>query len=102
MTLEALWEVVRSIPPGRCASYGDVGSALAEPATGFQVGRWMARCPEDVPWWRVVSKQGRFPITRRHPALGFQQRELLEREGVHFEGDSVDMRQCGWDPASDA
>ncbi|MCB8933562.1 MAG: MGMT family protein [Fimbriimonadaceae bacterium] len=98
MTLDALWAIVRSIPEGKCASYGEVGAALFEPATGFQVGRWMARCPDDVPWWRVVSKQGRFPITRRHPSLGFQQRELLEREGVTFAGDAVDMAASGWIP----
>lgn len=98
MTLDSLWDVVRAIPEGRCASYGAVGAALPEPATGFQVGRWMARCPDDVPWWRVVSKQGRFPITRRHPALGLQQRELLEREGVPFADGAVDMAACGWTP----
>lgn len=98
MTLDVLWELIRSIPPGKCASYGDVGRALPNPASGFQVGRWMAQCPDDVPWWRVVSKQGRFPITRRHPVLGIEQREMLEKEGVEFDGEAVDMAASGWNP----
>ncbi len=97
MTLDALWDLVLSIPPGKCASYGEVGRALPNPATGYQVGRWMAQCPEGVPWWRVVSKDGTFPIGRRDPSLGLEQRALLAREGVPFEGDAVDMAACGWD-----
>jgi methylated-DNA-protein-cysteine methyltransferase-like protein len=97
VTLEVLWDLVRSIPAGKCASYGDVGRALPNPATGYQVGRWMAQCPDDVPWWRVVSKNGTFPIGRRHPSLGIEQRALLEREGVRFDGEVVDMAACQWD-----
>lgn len=97
MRLEVLWDVIRSVPPGRCAAYGAIGRALPNPATGFQVGRWMAQCPEDVPWWRVVSKDGTFPIDRRHPGLGLEQRTLLEREGVVFNGSRVDMSASEWE-----
>ena len=93
--LDELWSVVRAIPVGRVSSYGDVGRALRHPATGFQVGRWMARCPEDVPWWRVVSKSGRFPIGKRDARLELEQRDLLEREGVEVEVDTVDMEHFG-------
>jgi methylated-DNA-protein-cysteine methyltransferase-like protein len=96
--MEELWEVVHAIPPGRVASYGDVGQALSSPASGFQVGRWMARCPQGVPWWRVVSKSGRFPIGKRDPHLELEQRELLEREGVEVDGDTVDMQRFGTVP----
>ena len=45
--LAPLWGVVRSIPSGSVASYGAVGRALPNPATGYMVGRWMAACPAD-------------------------------------------------------
>ena len=41
--LDQLWAVVRSIPAGRVASYGAVGRALEDPASGFMVGGWGAR-----------------------------------------------------------
>ena len=98
MELDELWKIVRAIPKGKVASYGDVGQALSSPASGFQVGRWMARCPEGVPWWRVVSKQGRFPVGKIDPRLEMEQGDLLEREGVEIESDTVDMSRFGFVP----
>lgn len=91
MNLDELWKVVRTIPRGSCASYGDVGRALPNPTSGYQVGRWMASCPEGVPWWRVVSKEGRLPVGKKDPASAMEQKGLLEAEGVSFVEDRVDM-----------
>jgi methylated-DNA-protein-cysteine methyltransferase related protein len=93
--LQELWTMVRRIPKGKCCTYGDLGRALSTPASGKLVGRWMARCPEDVPWWRVVNRLGDMPITRRDPSLGIEQRALLEREDVPFLPDGrIDLEQC--------
>ena len=83
---------------GRCASYGDLGSALDHPASGYMVGRWMAQCPEDIPWWRVVAKDGRLPLHKRDPRLAAEQRRRLEEEGVEFEDDNVRMGRFGHAP----
>ena len=96
--LEELWELVRRIPPGCCAAYGSLGRALRNPASGFMVGRWMAQAPPDVPWWRVVAKNGRLPIHKRDPDLAHEQRRRLESEGVGFREGEVDMGTHGWDP----
>jgi methylated-DNA-protein-cysteine methyltransferase-like protein len=85
MTLDQLWEVVRAIPSGSVMSYGDVGRALSNPASGFMVGRWMASAPEGVPWWRVVAKSGSLPIGKRGPGLASEQEERLRAEGVRFD-----------------
>jgi methylated-DNA-protein-cysteine methyltransferase-like protein len=98
MEPEELWQLVRSIPKGRVASYGDLGQALSSPATGFQVGRWMARCPEDLPWWRVVSKQGAFPVGKRDPRLEMEQGDILKREGVEVVEGLIDMNRFGYMP----
>lgn len=93
--LSALWALVASIPSGRCCTYGDLGRVLPNPASGRMVGRWMASCPEGIPWWRVVNLQGDLPISRRDPMLGLEQRQLLEREGIPFLTDGrVDLAQC--------
>lgn len=96
--LEELWSIVRSIPQGRCASYGDVGRALHNPASGYWVGRWMAQCPEDIPWWRVVAKDGRLPLHKRDPRLAEEQRGRLESEGVSFKDGRADMDASGFTP----
>jgi alkylated DNA nucleotide flippase Atl1 len=62
---------------------------MPNPVGGYMVGRWMASCPEDVPWWRVVAKTGHLPVGKRDPRLGIEQRTLLEQEGVTFDGDLV-------------
>ena len=98
MNLEALWKLVREIPEGLCASYGDLGRALPNPTSGRIVGRWMASAPEDIPWWRVIAKTGDLPIAKRDPVLGMTQRQLLEKEGVPFVDGRVDLPSCEWIP----
>ena len=62
------------------------------------VGRWMAQCPEGVPWWRVIAKTGSLPIGKMDPYGEMDQRHLLEKEGVDFIGDQVDIEKFFWEP----
>ncbi len=94
--MEVLWSLVKEIPAGRCATYGELGRALPNPVSGKIIGGWMAQAPEGVPWWRVIAKAGGFPIAKRDPSLGLTQRQLLEQEGVPFVGDVVDLTKCEW------
>ena len=101
---EQVWGLVRQIPRGRVAAYGQVALMLPLPA-GVEVEayrafgpRWvggaMAACPEDVPWWRVINAQGR--ISPR-PGAERQRTLLEEEEGVLFdEKDRVDLKKFGW------
>lgn len=97
--MEELWEVVRSIPAGRCASYGAVGRALASPLSGYEVGRRMADAPAGVPWWRVLAKDGSLPIHKRAPHYADEQRRLLDSEGVPVTNGRVDMEAFGYEPS---
>src|SRR5207244_6639147 len=54
------------------------------------VGGAIARCPDDVPWHRVVNAQGR--ISRRRQTSGMlTQRIRLEQEGVKLRGGRVPL-----------
>lgn len=102
MKIEALRDMVRAIPQGRCTSYSAIGRALPNPVSGLLVGKWMAsRALEgetQVPWWRVCAKDGTLVIAKRDPALGIRQRQLLEREGVPFDEEGrVHMAEVFWD-----
>lgn len=59
----------------------------------------MTQCPPEVPWWRVVNKQGALPVGKLDPFLAVQQRQLLEGEGVPFKGDIVNLNLCFWEPS---
>ena len=99
---EQVWQLVRQIPRGKVASYGQI-ALLIPPPVGVDfdsykafsprwVGGAMANCPDDVPWQRVINSQGK--ISERPGAE--RQRQLLEEEGVAFVKDKVDMKKYGW------
>jgi methylated-DNA-protein-cysteine methyltransferase-like protein len=96
-----IYEVVRQIPSGQVATYGQVATVVGPPVTARQVGDAMAAlrdtAPEPpVPWQRVINAQGRVS-TGRH------QQQLLEHEGVIFDAKGcTDLQRFGWlgpDPA---
>ncbi len=99
---ERAWQLVRQIPRGKVATYGQIALMLVPPAgvddNAYRAfgARWvggaMAACPEDVPWQRVINAQGR--ISARPGAE--RQRGLLEEEEIVFERDRVDLRKYGW------
>lgn len=84
--------VVRQLPHGRVAAYGQIARLIGYPAHARRVGRSLAAAPPDVPCHRVVDSRGR-------TAPGWpQQRELLEAEGVRFRTDGrVDLKRYGWE-----
>src|SRR5438105_1308752 len=82
-----VFAVVRQIPRGHVMSYGRVGAACEPPISGYVCGRILAGAQNDVPWWRVVGKDGGLPIRKRNPNLMREQRERLESEGVGFDED---------------
>jgi methylated-DNA-protein-cysteine methyltransferase-like protein len=98
-----VWDIVQQIPPGKVASYGQIARMIPAPegveekayrALGPRwVGSAMAKCPEDVPWQRVINSRGE--ISLRPGAQ--QQRQLLEEEGVQFnEHKRIDLKLFGW------
>jgi methylated-DNA-protein-cysteine methyltransferase-like protein len=99
---ERVWQLVRQVPRGKVATYGQIALMLPPPAgVDFEsykafgprwVGGAMAACPDDVPWQRVINSQGR--ISERPGAQ--KQRLLLEEEGIVFVKDKIDLKKYGW------
>ena len=87
-TFELIYEAVKKIPKGRVASYGQIAMLAGNPRWARVVGYALHvnPDPENIPCYRVVTKDGRLS-----PAFAFggenRQRELLEREGVRFDED---------------
>ena len=96
---ERIYAVVRRIPRGRVATYGQVAVLADLPGHARQVGYALhALDDESVPWQRVINAQGR--VSRRsNPGWEGFQRQLLEAEGVGFsERGIVDLRRYLWEP----
>jgi methylated-DNA-protein-cysteine methyltransferase-like protein len=90
---------VRSIPAGRATSYGAIAAYLGAPRAARGVGWAMAALPSDtdVPWWRVVNRNGEISI-KGAPGLPVLQRSLLEAEGIVFSRKGrIDFRKFGWE-----
>ena len=98
---ERVYELVRCIPEGRVMGYGHVAAALGNPGAARQVGYGMAALPPDtdVPWHRVIHSDGSL-ATKGDPVRVVVQRGLLEREGLQFRRDRLDMAAVGWAPAT--
>jgi methylated-DNA-protein-cysteine methyltransferase-like protein len=104
---QQVWDVVRRIPAGKVATYGQVARIIPPPG-GMHIkdylafgARWtggaMSACPESVPWWRVLNSKGE--ISLRSGAD--EQRARLEAEGVAFdERGRVNLKYYGWDSGS--
>lgn len=97
---DSVVKIVKLIPAGQVASYGQVSLYVGVPRAARQVG-WILNGLEGntpVPWWRVVNSQGRITIKgSRYSQL--EQKELLEAEGVKINDDfTFDIEQYRFKP----
>lgn len=92
-----VYEVVRSIPRGKVATYGDVARAIGRPRSARYVGYALRANPspgEDIPCHRVVFADGQICDNFAFGGPDAQ-RKLLEDEGVIFTDDThVDLERC--------
>ncbi len=99
------YRVVRRIPRGRVATYGEVALVAGKPGAARQVGFALAALRgsvHDVPWQRVLGARprGHAAISLLDPVGAAVQRTLLEAEGVAFdERDRIDLARFGWKSA---
>ena len=97
-TYARIYAVVRRIPRGKVASYGQVARLAGLPGGARQVGYAMYALPggSPVPWQRVVNAQGKVS-RRRVPGAELTQRMLLQREGIRFgAGGRIPLERYRW------
>jgi len=84
---ERIYAMVRRIPRGRVATYGDVARLAGLPRQPRLVGYALHAAPDGarLPWHRVVNAQGRISLGRGLTGGDLPQRFRLEREGVVFD-----------------
>jgi methylated-DNA-protein-cysteine methyltransferase related protein len=91
---ERVWALVRKIPRGKVATYGQLSEMIDGRLTPVGVG-WAIRAAKEgtIPWQRVVNVRGGISTDKEHPGL---QRAMLEAEGVRFGADGrIDLARYG-------
>lgn len=96
-----IYAVVRRIPSGRVATYGQVAELAGLPGRARLTGYALhAASPgSGLPWHRVLNAQGQLSLMRRDADSGLTQRMRLEREGIRFDARGrVDLNTHRWQP----
>jgi len=91
--------VVRRIPAGRVATYGQIARLAGLPNHARLVGYALAALPAAtvVPWHRVINARGEISLRRGDAGATLEQRLRLEREGVRFDAAGrVSLERNGW------
>ena len=97
---ERIYAVVRSIPRGTVATYGQVARLAGNPRWARVVGYALHvnPDPDGIPCYRVVDRNGCTPSAFAFGGSDIQ-KALLEADGIPFLPDGrVDLAACQWNP----
>lgn len=97
---DRVYWLVRQIPAGRVATYGQIATYGGSPGAARAVGHALKGTLDEgitLPWHRVINAQGRIS-GRDDPSRARLQRRRLESEGIVFEGGTCDLERFRWDP----
>jgi methylated-DNA-protein-cysteine methyltransferase-like protein len=97
--VEAICAVVRRIPLGWVATYGQVATMAGLPRRARLVGRVLQRLDPvtKIPWHRVVNAKGEVSYSLSRNGGDALQRRLLEKEGIRFDDrNRLDLERCRW------
>jgi methylated-DNA-protein-cysteine methyltransferase-like protein len=95
----AICAVIRRIPKGWVATYGQVAALAGLPRRARLVGHVLQHLDSvtDIPWHRVVNAKGEVSYSPSRNGGDVLQRRLLEKEGVVFDAnDRFDLERFRW------
>ena len=94
---EQVYEYVAQIPPGRVMTYGQLAALCGSPRAARIVGGIAHFGPEELPWHRVVNKQG--GLAGAFPGGRTEHARRLSEEGVEIRQNyTVDVGALLWWP----
>ncbi len=96
-TFPTIVHIVRQIPKGRVATYGEVAREAGFPGNARMVGYALHALPEGsgVPWQRVINARGEISFPRGSRSYR-RQYGLLRKEGIRFVRGKIDLKKFGW------
>jgi methylated-DNA-protein-cysteine methyltransferase-like protein len=102
VTYPEIHDVVRCIPRGRVATYGQVADLAGIPGQARRIGYALSALSEGaaVPWHRVVNAKGEISL-RSHAGAERVQHKLLRMEGILFDKNKrIPLSRFQWRPKS--
>jgi methylated-DNA-protein-cysteine methyltransferase related protein len=96
---ERILQVIKAIPKGKVAAYGQIAALAGIPKGARQVSRILHSLSEreNLPWHRVISRNG--CISLPMDGGGALQRRLLLKERVDADVNGrIDVERHGWKP----
>lgn len=96
-TSKLIYEIIRHIPKGKVATYGEIARLTGLIGEARRVGTALHNLPPNssVPWHRVINAQGRISFPKNSRAYQ-RQKKLLEKEGIMFLRGKIDLAKYGW------
>lgn len=94
---EKIYEVVKQIPKGTVATYGQVAALAGNKRWARVVGYALHvnPDPEGIPCYRVVNREGRLSDAFAFGGVN-QQKELLEEDGIKVVDNHVNLEIYQW------
>ncbi len=89
-------DLVAQIPEGRVMTYGQLASLCGSPRSARIVGGIAHFGDPDLPWQRVVNKQG--GLASGYPGGKSGHQQVLEQEGHNVKDFKVDVKRLLWWP----
>jgi methylated-DNA-protein-cysteine methyltransferase-like protein len=90
--------LIKQIPRGQIASYGQIAALAGKPHGARGVGWILSSSAKThkLPWQRVVNSKGKISFSKKSDEFA-EQRKLLRKEGVAVSaGGAIDMAEFGW------
>jgi methylated-DNA-protein-cysteine methyltransferase related protein len=100
-TYDQIYAIVRQIPPGQVATYGQVATLANLPGKPRLVGYALYRVDKvtDIPWHRVINAKGQISTSLFRQGSDDLQRLLLEQEGIEFDAEGrLSLHRYRWSP----
>ncbi len=95
-----IYDVVRAIPYGKVATYGQVAELaglIGKPrVVGYALYQVVA--DTDIPWHRVINARGEVSRSSLRDGNDDLQQLLLEGEGIAFVKGKLDLSRYRWQP----
>jgi methylated-DNA-protein-cysteine methyltransferase-like protein len=92
-------QVIKGIPPGKVATYGQIAMMAGNPG-GIRGVVWILHSSSqkaNLPWHRVINKKGKISLP---PGQGCEEQKMrLEAEGIQFDCENrIDLDRFLWRP----
>lgn len=96
---ERIKGVIKKVPAGKVATYGQIAAMAGNPRAARQVVRILhsSSRKEKLPWFRIVNSKGRISLP---PGAGYEeQKSRLLGERIEFDSsDTIDLKRFLWRP----